>query len=85
MDHNEILAKLSELMRDIFDDDELTASDEMTADDVPGWDSANHIKLIIAVEEVFGVRFLENEITAPENVGQLVAMISGKMAGKTVQ
>ena len=35
----EVYEKLTSLFRDIFDDDEITLRPEMTADDVPEWDS----------------------------------------------
>jgi acyl carrier protein len=79
MDRSEILAKLTELMRDIFDDEEIVATEEMTADDAADWDSANHVRLMIAVEEEFGVTFATEEITKPENVGELVDLIMSKM------
>jgi acyl carrier protein len=51
----------------------------MTADDAADWDSANHVRLMIAVEEEFGVTFATEEITKPENVGELVDLIMSKM------
>jgi acyl carrier protein len=78
MDRSEILSKLTELMRDIFDDEELVANEEMTAEDVADWDSANHVRLMIAIEEEFHVTFATDEITAPENVGELIDLIASK-------
>ena len=80
MDRQAVFAKLVEIMKDIFDDDELIVDDASTADDVADWDSANHVRLMIAVEEEFGIRFESDEITAPETVGELVELISSKLA-----
>lgn len=79
MDRSAILAKLTELMRDVFDEDDLVATDETTADDVADWDSANHVRLIVAIEEEFHIQFATDEITAPENVGEFVDLIASKL------
>jgi acyl carrier protein len=79
MDRSEIVSKLTELMRDVFDDEELVATNEMNAEDVADWDSANHVRLMIAIEEEFHITFETDEITAPENVGELIELITSKM------
>ncbi len=80
MTHDEILAKLSDIIRDVFDDESLQPTDAMTAEDVTEWDSTNHVRLMVAVEGEFGIRFETDEITAPETVGQLVELIQSKVA-----
>jgi len=79
MTRHEILETLTTIMRDIFDDEELVATEETTAEDVADWDSSNHVRLIIAVEGEFGIRFETEEITAPDTVGELIDMIEGKL------
>ena len=58
----------------------MVIDDSSTADDVAEWDSANHVRLMIAAESEFGVRFETDEITAPETVGALVDLIQAKLA-----
>jgi acyl carrier protein len=81
MTRDEIFSKLTALMRDTFDDDALTPSMSTTADDIAEWDSANHVLLMVAIEAEFDVRFETDEITAPENVGELVDLIQIKLDG----
>jgi acyl carrier protein len=50
----------------------------MTADDVPGWDSFNHINLIVAVEERFGIKFKTAELESLRNVAHLTEIILTK-------
>jgi acyl carrier protein len=66
-------------MRDVFDEDDLVAKDDTTAEDVADWDSANHVRLIVALEEAFDIRFETEEITAPETVGELVDLVASKL------
>jgi acyl carrier protein len=73
---------LQEVFRDVFGDEELALSGNMTADDIPGWDSLGHLNLIIAIEKRFGVKFATAEISKlkedGQNVGSLLALIARK-------
>jgi acyl carrier protein len=81
MTHDDILERITNIMKDLTEDDELVLTDETTADDVPLWDSVLHVKLIVAIEDEFKVRFEVDEITEPENVGTLVALVESKLGG----
>lgn len=70
--------ELTDIFRDVFDNDDLVLSDEMTAADVDEWDSLSHIRLIVAVEQHFGVSFTSPEIARLENVGQFADLIRRK-------
>jgi acyl carrier protein len=77
-DSAEILQQLQAVFRDCFDDDDLVLTPELTAADVPGWDSLRHVMLMVAVEQRFGVRFSVQELPELKNVGDLAAMIAAK-------
>lgn len=79
MDRSTILAKISATLADILDVDGLDLSETTVADDIEDWDSVNHVKLMIALEAEFKIRFESNEITAPSNVGELVDLIASKL------
>lgn len=79
MDRQAIFSHLAVLIADIVDTDAVTLTDSTTADDVAGWDSIAHIKLIIALEGEFGIRFTADEAAAPENVGKFVDLIQSKI------
>lgn len=79
MTTDEILGKLNNLFRDIFDDDSLDLGPETTADDVEEWDSVSHITMIVAVEQMFGIKIKTAEIESLKNVGDLVQIISAKL------
>lgn len=75
-----IYEKLTGIFRDVFDDESIVLSPEMTADDVAEWDSANHINIVVATEEAFGIRFKSAEIEELKNVGDFVALVKGRLA-----
>jgi len=73
----EIYERLTKIFLDVFDA-EVILGDQTTAADVDGWDSLSHIRLILAVEKEFGVRFAASEVGMLKNVGELVALITAK-------
>jgi acyl carrier protein len=80
LDEEIIYAKLTEIFREIFDDDTLELTADTTAADIPDWDSANHINITVASENAFGIRFNSSELEGLHNVGELVATIKRKTA-----
>jgi acyl carrier protein len=74
----DINQKLTNIFREVFDDDSIILNDEMTADDVDAWDSMSYINLIIAIEIAFGIEFNQSEILKFANVGDLKLSISSK-------
>lgn len=52
--------------------------DEMSAYQIPGWDSLNHISIILAIEEGYGIRFTLPEVLALKNLGDLQELVDRK-------
>lgn len=70
--------KLEGLFQETFGDADLKISEQMTANEVPKWDSFNHIKLMIAIESEFEFRFSAEEISGFRNVGDIVETMRNK-------
>jgi acyl carrier protein len=66
----------------MFANDDIVLTSETTANDIDGWDSFNHLSIIVAVETRFGVKIGTNQIESLANVGALVAAIKNKLAAK---
>ncbi|MHB1687663.1 MAG: acyl carrier protein [Ignavibacteriaceae bacterium] len=64
---------LNELKLDSFD-----FHDETTANQVPGWDSFNHINVILAVEKDYNIRFKGLEVLKVKNMGELQKLVDSK-------
>jgi len=77
---DEIYRKMTVIFQDVFDDDSIVVTPELTAADVPDWDSLNHVRLILAVQKTFGVSFSASQTASLKNVGDLVHLIQSKMA-----
>ena len=80
MSREEGATRLIEIMRDVFEIDDLKYSDSLTADDVEGWDSLSHVRFLIAVEKKFGFRFTSGEIDGFKNVGEVLDVIVQRAA-----
>ena len=78
MTDEEIYNKMTELFRDLFSDDAITLNPGTTAADIEGWDSFNHLSVIVAVETQFGIKMTTREIDNLKNVGDIVAVIQSK-------
>ncbi len=82
MQQPEIYAGLSEIFRDIFDDDSLQLRPGLNASDLPDWDSFNHINLIVAIEARFKVKFQTAELESMQTVGHLADLIANKLVAQ---
>lgn len=75
----DIINEVTNIIREVFDDQTLNFSSSLSADDVYAWDSITHINLIVAVETRFGIKFTDNEIFEFKNIGELVDSVKLKM------
>lgn len=75
MSRDEVFVTLNEVFRDVFDDEEITVSDKTTADDIEEWDSLEHINLLAAVEQAFGIKFNMGQVVSMKNVGEMADII----------
>jgi acyl carrier protein len=72
------IQKLTSVFRNVFEDEDLTLTPEMSARDVANWDSFNHINLVIEIEGTFAVTFTTDEISTMRNIGDLVIILNAK-------
>ena len=79
MTREEVFDKINEVFRDVFEDDDITVTDETTADDIEDWDSLEHINLINAIEQEFGIKFSMGQIVSMKNVGEMADIIMEKV------
>ena len=75
MTREEVYETLNGGFQDVFDDESIEVNDETTSEDVDGWDSLEHINLIAAVEQEFGVKFSMGQVVSMKNVGEMVDII----------
>lgn len=75
MTKEQIFIELDEVFQDVFDDESIHVTETTTAEDIEDWDSLEHINLVVAIENHFGIKFNMNEVTTMKNVGEMVDII----------
>ncbi len=74
---------ITQIARTLFRQPDLELNDDLTAKDVQGWDSLNHVNFIIQIEEELGIRFRNDEIAQLINVGELKKLAILKVENST--
>ena len=74
------LEKLSNVFRVLFNLPDIELNDNLTAKDISGWDSFNHVNLIINIEEEFNARFSNSEVGDLQNVDNLKTLLASKIS-----
>ena len=75
----DILKELQPIFQDIFDDETLTVTNDTNSDDIEDWDSLMQIRLIVAIEKHFNIKFAYGELNHASNVGDMIRIIEEKM------
>ena len=73
-----IFARLTPVLREVFDNDDIVATPDLNAHKVEGWDSLSNVRLFLEVEKAFSVRFNATEIASLKDVRELAALIQEK-------
>jgi acyl carrier protein len=76
-----IFRQLNLVFQDVFDDDRVEVNTTTTAEDIDGWNSLAHIRLMVSIEKAFKLRFSAAEISSLKNVGDMALLIARKQAG----
>lgn len=80
MTREDIFARLTDIFRNVFDDDEIVLTDSTTADDIKDWDSLEQINLLVAIEKRFNIKFQLADVSHLENVGAMVDLVAKLIA-----
>jgi acyl carrier protein len=78
----DMLAELTPIFHEVFDDDSIVITRQTTANDIDAWDSLSHMNMVMAVEVKFGIRFALGELQSLKNVGDLIDLTEKKLARK---
>lgn len=79
MEKKELMDKLTEIFREVMDNDEIVLNDETTSEDIEEWDSLSHIELIDVIGKELGVKITSMEFRGWENVREMVESLLQKL------
>ncbi|TXH56368.1 MAG: acyl carrier protein [Burkholderiaceae bacterium] len=73
MNQEQVLLKLTQILRDLLANDEIVLGMDTRRSDVPNWDSFAYVNFIVATEMEFGIRFGVADVESFDTVGEIVA------------
>lgn len=71
--------RIKELMADILHLDPAKIDENTSVDNTPKWDSANHINLVLALEEEFSIAFDVDEIEQMLSFFDITQAVAAKL------
>tara|TARA_B100000963_G_scaffold148278_3_gene129213 strand:- start:75803 stop:76042 length:240 start_codon:yes stop_codon:yes gene_type:complete len=74
-----VILILTDIFKEIFNNEDIVLDIKMTAKDIDNWDSLTHMLLIAKIEEKFSIKFKLKELSNLDNVGNLVEIINEKI------
>ncbi len=79
MEYTDILARIANLMKKVFENDSLVITMDTSNKDVEEWDSLNYTAIITEIEKHFNIKFKMREFLEFKNVGDIVRTVSSKI------
>lgn len=82
MDRAEMLKKINDIFKKVFEDKDLAISERTCSEDIEDWDSLAQITLVTEVEDLFGIQFLLEDITKMKDVGDMMDVIERELVSR---
>jgi len=71
-----VITQFDSIFQEIFDDPQLALTPETSPNEIADWDSVAQVKLVLAIEEAFAIRFTSDEISSLRSVGDFMAAVA---------
>jgi acyl carrier protein len=75
----DVQEKVMQVVVNIFQVSPDKISIKTTSDDVEKWDSLNHINMILALEQEFGIRYDQEQVVSMLSVGEIIEATKEKL------
>jgi acyl carrier protein len=79
MDRQFYLQQITNIFKDVLDNEDVVVLESTTSNDIEEWDSLTHIQLIVAIEKHFKLKFSSSEISNWKDVGEMINSIHKKV------
>jgi len=70
--------RLKEIMAQVFDVPNESINNDSSPDTIENWDSVNHMNLVLALEQAFGISFEPDEIIEMMNFELILVIFKDK-------
>ena len=64
------------LLEEVLDQSGIAIVPETTAKDIEGWDSLNHVRLLVRIEQRYSIDLPLGDIEEANNVGELLTIVN---------
>jgi acyl carrier protein len=71
--------RIAEVFNAVFEVSPEQVTDSLSPQDVAGWDSLGHVKLVTQLQEQFGLEFEVDEIMRMENVAEIKKILAARL------
>ena len=75
-----IIENLRTIFIKVLEHEKFDIQDNLTADDVDGWDSLSHMLIVTEVENSFSIKFKFRELNKMKNLGDMINLIGSKLS-----
>ncbi len=79
MNEKQLLNKVNQIFKEILEIEELSLNRKDQIIDIDGWDSLNHVKIILGIESEFNIRLKASEVFDIEIIDELIEAIKLKI------
>lgn len=79
MERDEIYQRVRIILVSVLKHENFSMQDNMTAQEVEGWDSLSHMTIISTIEKEFSITFKLKELNKIKNMGILLDLIESKL------
>jgi len=80
MSTENILRRVENICRTVFNDQTLVIENNTSANDIEAWDSITNLFLIDTIEKEFDIKFTLDDIFNARNVGDLCEVIESRIS-----
>jgi acyl carrier protein len=77
-----ILAEVQRLAADLFDLAPADVTPQTSPQNLEKWDSLQHLNLVLALEQRFGLQFQPEEIEQMSSIGRVAELVRSKHGGE---
>ena len=78
--NEQVLNRVREIVSDVLQVDGDAITPDSSPENTATWDSVQHLNLVLALEEEYGLQFLPEEMDQMKTVGEIVELVAAKRA-----
>lgn len=75
---DDIWEEIQIIVKNVLNTQELQLTQEMSSENIPEWDSLNHVLIINEIEKKFQIKFSLDDMLSLNTLGELTDMVRNK-------